>query len=566
MLNSKTITAKQLAGLFDHTNLKAYATDEDFRVLCSEAAENGYAMVAINPGPVKLCRSFLEGTKVHVGAAISFPLGQTTVQEKVSETVHAILDGAQEIDYVINVGALKMGKTDLIRSEMEEIVKVCREHRVISKVIFEICYLTEEEIRTVAAIAKEVRPDFIKTSTGFGTGGATVEAVRIMKETVGDAVKVKAAGGIRDWKTCAAMIDAGAERIGTSSSGKILKEFMEEQAERIAQAKQTSRLFTTLPEEYVCTPDGMEIDRNGDLIVSCPNYADDNMSGCVIRIDREKHISKWFDVPVHPETGIARNMGAAFDRNYDLYLCDNQGWSGKKELQDKGRIIKVEFDENRQVKAWHTVAEGMEHPNGIRIRGDYMYVTQSYLTKVHSDEGLTSCVYRFKLDERDIHITNTLEDKHIFALFVTKNPVCVYGLDGIEIDLDGNLLVGNYGDAEVWKILLDENGDYQGRELYAKDPEELNSTDGMIMDKKTGKLYIADFNHNAIVCVDPDHRVHRLAQSPDTDGLHGELDQPGEPIIWNGKIIASCFDLVTDETKFNTSHEMPATMAELELE
>lgn len=227
MYNSKTITAEQLAGLFDHTNLKAFATDDDFRVLCGEAARNHYAMVAINPGPVRLCKELLQGTGVHVGAAVSFPLGQTTVAEKVSETEHAIADGADEIDYVINVGALKMGRLDLIREEMQAITDVCRKHHIISKVIFEICYLTDDEIRQAAEIAREIRPDFIKTSTGFGTGGATVEAVRLMKETVGDAVKVKAAGGIRDWATCAAMIDAGAERIGTSSSNRILKEFQE---------------------------------------------------------------------------------------------------------------------------------------------------------------------------------------------------------------------------------------------------------------------------------------------------------------------------------------------------
>ena len=205
-------------------------------------------------------------------------------------------------------------------------------------------------------------------------------------------------------------------------------------------------------------------------------------------------------------------MGIAFDSNDDLYICDNQGWSGKPELMFKGRILKVEFDENRQVKAWHTVADGMEHPNGIRIRGKYMYVTQSYLTKVPTEgRGLMSCVYRFALDERDVHITNTLEDRNIFATFITHDPVCVYGLDGITLDNDGNLLVGNYGDGEVWRIFLNRDGDYVERELYAKNPEELNSTDGMIMDPKTGKLYIADFNKNAIVCVDPDRTVHRTA-------------------------------------------------------
>ena len=220
-----TLTKAQLAGMMDHTCLKAFAEVKDFEKLCGEAREYGFAMVAINSSPVKLCKELLKDTPVHVGAAISFPLGQTAIETKVFETKKAIEDGADEIDYVINVGELKMGNYDYIKKEMEEIVKVCRENNVLSKVIFENCYLTKEEIVKVAEIAKEVKPDFIKTSTGFGTSGATPEDVKLMKDTVGDAVKVKAAGGIRDWETCKKMIEAGAERIGTSSSIKICEEF-----------------------------------------------------------------------------------------------------------------------------------------------------------------------------------------------------------------------------------------------------------------------------------------------------------------------------------------------------
>ena len=219
------ISAKELAAMFDHTNLKAFASEQDFELLCREAAENHFAMVAINSSPVALCKRLLEGSGVHVGAAISFPLGQTTVETKVFETENAIQNGADEIDYVLNVGELKQGNLDYIRREMESIVAICRKNRVICKVIFENCYLTQDEIRSAAQIAREVGPVFIKTSTGFGTGGATVEDVRLMKETVGDKVRVKAAGGIRDLDTCLAMIEAGAERIGTSSSLKILEEY-----------------------------------------------------------------------------------------------------------------------------------------------------------------------------------------------------------------------------------------------------------------------------------------------------------------------------------------------------
>ncbi len=221
------ISAKELAGMFDHTNLKAFATDKDFEILCAEAAENHFAMVAINSAPVALCKKLLAGSGVHVGAAISFPLGQTTIETKLFETENAMENGADEIDYVLNVGQLKQGNLAYIQDEMERMVAVCRKHGVLSKVIFENCYLTKEEIKAAALIAKEVGPDFIKTSTGFGTGGATVEDVRLMKETVGEKVKVKAAGGIRDLDACLAMIEAGAQRIGTSSSLKILAEYRE---------------------------------------------------------------------------------------------------------------------------------------------------------------------------------------------------------------------------------------------------------------------------------------------------------------------------------------------------
>lgn len=219
------ITKQQLAGFFDHTLLKAYVTNEDFKKLCEESAQYGFKMVAVNSSATKICKDYLKDTQVHVGAAISFPLGQTSIATKVFETGDAIRNGADEIDYVINIVELKNKNYDYIQTEMEKIVSVCRQHRVICKVIFENCYLTRDEIQKLCEIALKVRPDFVKTSTGFGTGGATVEDVAFMKSIVGDAVKVKAAGGIRDLDTCLAMIDAGAERIGTSSSIKILEEY-----------------------------------------------------------------------------------------------------------------------------------------------------------------------------------------------------------------------------------------------------------------------------------------------------------------------------------------------------
>ena len=145
---------------------------------------------------------------------------------------------------------------------------------------------------------------------------------------------------------------------------------------------------------------------------------------------------------------------------------------------------------------------------------------------------------------------------------MTYNPDCQYGVDGIEFDREGNLLVGNFGDGAVYKVVMDDDGNVVSNEVWAQDKENLVSTDGMIMDCE-GNLYIADFNANAIVKILPDGTVTKYAQNGDTDGLHGELDQPGEPIIWQGKLVVSCFDCVINAT--NSAHEIPATLAELEL-
>lgn len=216
-----------LAAMIDHTNLKPYATKEDMEKLCQEAKDNGFAMVAINSAQTKRCHELLKDTPVHVGAAISFPLGQTTTLVKLKETLAAIKDGADEIDYVANLGDVKDKNWDAVEKEMKEITELCHQNNIICKVIFENCYLEPEEIDELSRIAKKVRPDFIKTSTGFGTYGARVEDVKRMKDIVGDDVKVKAAGGIRSLEDALDMIEAGAERLGTSAGLKIMKEYDE---------------------------------------------------------------------------------------------------------------------------------------------------------------------------------------------------------------------------------------------------------------------------------------------------------------------------------------------------
>ena len=218
------VSIKYVAGMVDHTNLKAFAVREDFKKLCDEAIQYGFKSVAINTYPVKMCREFLQGSEVLTGAAVGFPLGQMTIASKVAEASNAVADGCQEFDYLLNVGKVKEHDYAYIEEEMRQLVAVARKAGICVKVIFETCYLTEEEIIEVAKIASRVKPDFVKTSTGFGTAGAKPEHVRLMKEYAGTDVQVKASGGIRSWDSAKAMIEAGATRLGTSSGIQIIQE------------------------------------------------------------------------------------------------------------------------------------------------------------------------------------------------------------------------------------------------------------------------------------------------------------------------------------------------------
>ena len=222
-------TPGQVAAMIDHTNLKAYATKDDFQRLCDEARRYGFKSVAVNTYPVKMCREMLAGSGVLTGAAVAFPLGQTTVRTKLAEAENAIADGCQEFDYVLNVGRLKEHDYAYIEEEMAAMTALARGAGVCCKVIFETCYLTEEEIAEAAKIASRVRPDFVKTSTGFGTAGAAAEHVALMKRFAGPAVQVKAAGGIRCWADAKAMLEAGATRLGTSSGVRIIEELRAQQ-------------------------------------------------------------------------------------------------------------------------------------------------------------------------------------------------------------------------------------------------------------------------------------------------------------------------------------------------
>jgi deoxyribose-phosphate aldolase len=210
------MNAKELAAMIDHTLLKPEATLEQIRVLCEEAKQYRFASVCVNPYWVKEAAKLLSGTDVKVCTVVGFPLGATTSETKAFETKDAIKNGADEIDMVINIGALKSGDLETVKRDIEAVVKAAEGKLV--KVILETGLLTDEEIVEASKLAKEAGAHFVKTSTGFGKGGATVEAVQLMRETVGSGLGVKASGGIRDQETAQKMVGAGANRIGASAS------------------------------------------------------------------------------------------------------------------------------------------------------------------------------------------------------------------------------------------------------------------------------------------------------------------------------------------------------------
>ncbi|MFQ5750716.1 MAG: deoxyribose-phosphate aldolase [bacterium] len=212
---------KDLAKLIDHTLLKPEATQEQIVKLCDEAVRYNFASVCVNPSWVRLCRDTVRGSNVLVCTVIGFPLGATTSDTKAFETQKAVVDGADEIDMVINIGMLKSGENNFVERDIRAVIEAAGPKSDV-KVIIETCYLTDEEKIKACLLAKEAGADFVKTSTGFGKKGATLGDVALMRKVVGREVGVKAAGGIRDYEAAVKMVEAGATRIGASASVAII--------------------------------------------------------------------------------------------------------------------------------------------------------------------------------------------------------------------------------------------------------------------------------------------------------------------------------------------------------
>lgn len=213
---------EKIAGKIDHTLLRADASEEEIKILCQEAMDNSFAAVCVNPYYVELAAEILSAGKVGLATVVGFPLGASTSAVKAFETKNATENGANEIDMVINIGALKDGNYQLVKEDIEAVANVCKD-KALLKLIIETSLLNEDEKIKACQLAVEAGVDYVKTSTGFSSGGALVEDVKLMKSIVGPDIGVKASGGIRDKKTALAMIEAGASRLGTSSGLKIIE-------------------------------------------------------------------------------------------------------------------------------------------------------------------------------------------------------------------------------------------------------------------------------------------------------------------------------------------------------
>jgi len=355
---------------------------------------------------------------------------------------------------------------------------------------------------------------------------------------------------------------------------------------------QKAQLLVQLPDTAV-TPDGMAVAPDGSLVVACPNFASYGQGGTkpsiparFVRIGKNRRVHDMFECPILAETGRACPMGIEFGPQGELYVVDNQNWAtgnGANGEINQGRILRLRLSGDKLVETT-VIAKGISHPNGLRYRNGQVYVTVSKMPKVKRPDGLMlSAVYRFPANGRDIQVNNTFVDPNFLVSFITENQFAQYGMDGIVFDSQGNLYVGNFGDGKIFRVTFDEKGNVTSHNLFAMtdfdyslDPKlpdflaratkaKMRTTDGMCIDK-LDNIYVADFSNNAIAKVTPDGAITVVAQNGDTGGKNGDLNEPGEPIVWNGMLVISNFDAVIEPDKVNGAHESPATLSFLRLQ
>ncbi len=313
-----------------------------------------------------------------------------------------------------------------------------------------------------------------------------------------------------------------------------------------------AKLFVTLP-SYCPTPDAFDIAPDGSLTLSCPNFADKNKPGVLMRITKEGKVTKLFEMPVLESSGMSKPMGIAYDEEGALYVCDNQ--------TNKGRLLRITFNKN-QIIATETIAFGFSAINGLRYYKGHLFITQTDLPKLKKEKTVSG-VYRFKVTDKNIKVNNNRLDKNLIYTSITQNPKRQFGLDGLVFNKKGELFVGNLGDATIYKLTLNSTGKVVKDEIYAKLPI-IAAPDGINIDNE-GNLYVAGFARNQIFKIDTNKNVQLLAEYPDNNGADGALDQPADVIVYHGKLIISNFDLMTGNGMVNSKHDKPYTISYIDL-
>lgn len=313
---------------------------------------------------------------------------------------------------------------------------------------------------------------------------------------------------------------------------------------------QSAKLFVTLPESCP-TPDGLAIAPDGSLTLACTNYANKGKQpGALLSISSSGEITSLGKTEGKKKNSKGRPMGIAYAPDGSLYVCDS------------GRLLRLTFKEG-QIATTEVIAQGLTSPNGIRIHNDSVYVSLLQMRKIKSS-NMTSAIYRFSLNDRNIKVKSTNQDEQMLFSVETKNPDRQFGLDGLVFDKKGYLYTGNFGDGEIYKLTLNENGKTViNQELYAQLPKD-TGLDGITIDD-SGNLYVAGFLKNQIIKVNTDKTTSIIAQYPDNNGAHGELDQPSEVLVYDNKLVISNFDLMAGKGIVNTKHSAPYTLSYIDL-
>lgn len=319
-----------------------------------------------------------------------------------------------------------------------------------------------------------------------------------------------------------------------------------------ADTLQTPQLFATLPENCA-TPDALAIAPDGSLTLSCPNFANNKLQGELLSLSKSGEVTHLATVPTLGLERKANPMGIDYDEDGALYVADARGIKN-------GRVLKLTFD-GKTLTNTEVVASGL-NPNGIRYHQGAIYVTQPQMNKIKSDK-LTSGIYRFDISSRDLQLSNTLADQSLIFSEQTVNSDIQFGIDGLAFDSKGYLYTADLGDGEIYKLTLNASGKVIKQELFAQLPADARG-DGMVFDANDN-LYVAGLAYNQIFKVDPTGLVTVIAESQDTDGSQGQLDQPVDVMVFDDKLIISNFDLMTGKGFRNSKHDKPYTVSFIEL-